>query len=273
MNETNSLSDDLQKIALETNWLGRSWHFFPEIGSTNSWLKENGANLPHGAVAITDYQAAGKGRLGRTWVAAPQTSILHSLLLKPDWPAEQANWLTMIAGLAAVDALRQATAVPVQLKWPNDIVILRDDGELRKCGGILLDGQFTADNSRLNQAIVGIGLNINLTAAQLPPATTQPTSIMIEHGRPVSRPPIVAALLANFETQYEKAASGQSPHTAWGERLVTNGQQVTVTYLANREQLTGQAVGTNPHGHLLVQDYAGKIHEISAGDVTLRPSQ
>lgn len=271
MTSINPPSNELESISLDTAWLGRSWHYFAEIGSTNSWLKDNLADLPHGTVAITDYQAAGKGRLGRTWVAPPQTAILHSLLLKPDWATERATWLTMIAGIAAVRALRSVTAVPVQLKWPNDIVVVRDNGDLCKLGGILLDGQFTADS--LTQAIVGIGLNINLRPDQLPEGATKPTSLMIEHGRAVSRASIVAALLSAFENLYEKAVAGESPHTEWGDLLVNIGQPVTVTYLSNSEKLVGTAVGTNEWGHLLVQARTGKIHEISAGDVTLRPSR
>ena len=262
-------NDTIETISLQTDWLGRSWSYFPEIGSTNRWLKENQARLPHGTVAITDYQNAGKGRHGRTWTTPPRTAILHSLLLKPDWPTDRAPWLTMIAGLAAVRALQTVTAVPVQLKWPNDVIVVQPDDTLRKLGGILIDADLAGET--IQQVIIGIGLNINLGREDLPSAVTPPTSVLIETGQTASRPAVVAELLTQFEMLYTQADQGISPHAMWESQIVNLHQPVTVTYLYTSEQLTGFAVGTNDWGHLLVRDEAGKTHEISAGDVTLRP--
>ncbi len=261
------MTNHLNQISLDTQWLGHSWHYFPNIESTNQWLKSQATSLPHGAVAITDFQSAGKGRLGRTWQAPPQTAILHSLFLRTDWPASQAPWLTMIAGLAAVRALRQTTSVPALLKWPNDIIVSHE-GELRKLGGILLDGHF--HENQLQYAIVGIGLNINLEAADLPSANTPPTSVLLETGQKTARPPIVNALLTQFEQFYTLAQQGKSPHTLWETYLANLHQPVTVTHIKQNKQLEGTAIGTNQWGNLLIEDQTGKIHEISAGDVTLR---
>lgn len=253
--------------ALTSRWLARPVYFFPEIGSTNVWLKEHEQELEHGTVAITDHQTAGKGRLGRVWTAPPGTSLLLSALFRPGWPAPQSHWLTMIAGLAAVEAIRQETNCEVRLKWPNDVVVLDGRG-VRKLGGILLEGEFEQDKLKL--AIVGMGLNVNIAPADLPPAVTPATSLLLETGELVSRLPLLVTLLERLEWWYEQAHEGHSPHEAWASYLVNLGQGVQVTNSSTGQILEGVAEDTDEQGHLLVRDAAGVLHVVSAGDVTLQ---
>lgn len=257
---------ELVNISPPTRWLGRSYHYFESIGSTNVWLKENAASLPHGAIALTDFQSAGKGRLGRSWSAPPASAILHSYLLRPGWPAEQANWLTMIAALAVTQAAVALTNLPLALKWPNDLV-LAQGGHIKKWGGILLEGDIA--DGRLRSAIVGIGLNVNIEAADLPEAATPATSLLVECGHAVSRRDLLLALLGRFEHHYDAAEQGQSPQPAWNRLLMTLGQAVTVTQAA-APPLTGTAEGTDPWGRLVVCTADGTRHTIAAADVTLR---
>ncbi len=273
------MKSELQETAvlshLTTRWLGRPYYYHERIGSTNDWLKQLVAagtdqEPPAGAVALANFQSQGRGRLTRRWEAPPGTALLFSVLLRPHWPAEQGNWLTMMASLAAVQAIETACALSVAIKWPND-VMAQQDGQWRKVGGLLLEGELD-ENGRFTSAIIGIGLNVNMPADQLPEAATPPTSLLAALGQPVSRRALLVALLAALEQWVDKAAAGESPHAAWAARLMTLGQQVQVTHAGNGRTLYGVATGTDRWGHLQVTDAAGQMHTVTAGDVTLRLS-
>jgi BirA family transcriptional regulator, biotin operon repressor / biotin---[acetyl-CoA-carboxylase] ligase len=273
--DMDKLNETAVLAALRTNWLGRPCYYQPVVGSTNDLLKKVVAEgtadpLPAGTLWLTDHQSQGRGRLQRRWQAPAGTSLLFSLLFRPHWPAEQANWLTMMTALAAAEAVEAATGLVVGLKWPNDIM-LADKGHWYKLGGILLEGDIV-ENGRLDRAVVGVGLNVNIAADQLPPAITPATSLLRVLGRPLERLPLLVDLLGRLEQFYETAAAGQSPQPTWNKRLLTVGQPVRVTYDTSKtaQVIEGLAEATDSWGHLLVRDGRGKLHTISAGDVTLR---
>ena len=267
--------DDLTKTAvipkLKTMWLGQQYEYVETITSTNDILKQQAAKkntpeLPHGTVVVTDYQSKGRGRLGRRWEALPGTSLMLSLLLRPDWPAEQSLWLTMIAGLAAAEAIELLSPVQISLKWPNDVGV-ELDGLWHKLGGLLVEGNM-GGNGRLHSAVVGMGLNVNMMAAQLPEGITPVTSVLVAGGQPVDRQALLLAFLARMEYWYETAVARQSPVSAWEKRLITVGREVQVQQ--GEDVVRGTAVGIDEWGQLLVQTDEHTIHTVTAGDLTLR---
>ena len=261
--------------ALSTGWLGRSYHYRPTIGSTNDRLKEmaaasDGEELPAGTVLLANFQSHGRGRLNRRWQVPAGTSLLFSVLFRPNWPADRANWLIMATGVAAVEAVIAESGLMAGLKWPNDLMV-DVAGEWRKAGGLLLEGNLSADG-RLESAILGIGINVNVPAEQLPEATVAATSLLVAGGRPVSRLALLVTLLERLEAHYEAADRGQSPQVAWLQHLITLGQAVQVTNAVSGQTLRGIAEGTDDSGHLLLRDEREELHRVSAGDVTLRPA-
>ena len=243
-------------------WIGNPFIFFEDIGSTNQYLKQQLAHLgtlSSGTLALTDYQSAGRGRLGRQWIAPPRTALLVSVALRPSFSPV---WLSMIVGLAAVEALAQPTA---QLKWPNDVMIVGQDGIWRKIAGILVELQ-TDGNGQVT-AILGMGLNVNIEATDLPASATPATSVLVERGVAVSRERLLARWVERLEWWVDSAELGNSPQPAWNKNLITLNQPVTV-----RGGLTinGIAEGTDEWGRLLVRDSDGNLHACAAGDVTLR---
>ncbi len=271
------MQDDLREAAvaaqLDTAWLGRSYHYLESVGSTNDTLKQQLAlgdvNMPpSGAVVLTDYQEHGRGRFNRGWHAPPHTSLLLSVLFRPNWPARRLSWLTMIAGLAAAEAIEKVTSLPAFLKWPNDVVIRQDD-TWAKVSGILLEGSITPEQ-RLAYAVLGMGINVNIRLADLPSASQPATSLMIISGRPVARLPLLVALLQRLESWYEAAEQNKSPHTPWNRRLITLEQRVVVKRMGDDSELLGTAEGTDELGQLLVRDDQGQLHAVMAADVTLQ---
>jgi BirA family biotin operon repressor/biotin-[acetyl-CoA-carboxylase] ligase len=266
-------------LSLSISPFNKNWtiHRFDEIDSTNSWLKDNRDILPDKSVAVAAFQTAGRGRLGRKWSAPTGTALMFSILLRPNWPIVQSSWLMMIAGLAAAEALSETSGVPIQLKWPNDIVYMTPNG-LHKMGGILSEA--TTDNGLLAEAIIGIGLNVNMTSDQLPSNTSTPAcSLQSITGDTFKLEPILDTLLQHFENYYQAAANGISPLSNWQNELTTIGQSVTATLVphgnisgTDAKKVDGVAVGVDEWGRLLIKTSLGAIEPVIAGDVTLRKS-
>ena len=131
-------------------------HRFSSLRSTNTEMAAQAAELPHGAVFVTDDQTAGRGQRGNTWEAAPGENLTFSILLRPRTisPAE-AFAISMLTSLSIADALEaHLPGKRVMIKWPNDIYV--DD--LKLCG-ILIENSFCG--MAIGSSIIGIGINVN----------------------------------------------------------------------------------------------------------------
>jgi BirA family biotin operon repressor/biotin-[acetyl-CoA-carboxylase] ligase len=260
----NRLSADLILKHLATHFLGRNLVYLPETASTNADARRlAAAGAPDGTVVVAEYQSAGRGRLERRWVAPPGSSLLASVLLRPDLAPYRAQRLTMLAGLAAADAIEAETGLHAGLKWPNDLLI----GE-RKVGGILTEVDVSGE--RLSYAVLGIGLNVNLDPAALPGELLErATSLSAELGREVDRLSLLLALLALLEKRYIALGAGAADlHREWAGRLVTVGREVVVS--AGDGEWWGVAEGVDDDGALLVRPPGGEARRVVAGDVRPR---
>ncbi|RME43879.1 MAG: biotin--[acetyl-CoA-carboxylase] ligase [Chloroflexi bacterium] len=215
-----------------------------------------------GLVILADEQTAGRGRHGRRWDAPAGSSILMSILFRPDLPASDVNLLTMIVSLAALDGIAEVTGLEAALKWPNDVVV----GD-RKVGGLLTESSFIG--SRLEYAVVGLGLNVNFDPADVANIPSTASSLMVLLGRPVDRLALVRAILTATDWRYRALKAGHSPHAEWSRHLTTIGQRVRV--ILPVDMVEGVAEGVNRQGSLLVRQDDGTLAEVAAGDVvTLR---
>jgi BirA family biotin operon repressor/biotin-[acetyl-CoA-carboxylase] ligase len=270
------MKDELSEAAvnpvLDTKWIGRPYYYVERAGSTNDLLKKRVADgresvLPSGTVLLADYQETGRGRFDRSWQAPSHTSLLLSILLRPDWDASRLSWLTMLASLSVAEAVERETGLTVLLKWPNDVVI-DHNGKWSKVCGILLEGALSSSEG-MEYTVLGIGINVNIPLSELPPVVQPATSLMVAAGRRISRLLLLIELLRNVERNYDVADKGESPHQRWNKRLVTLGQRIKVHHVGQEMSLVGTAEATNEWGHLLVRDDDGQLHTITAGDVTL----
>src|SRR6266571_8130092 len=108
---------------------GNPYVYEPECESTQLLLLD--AQVPEGAVAATEHQTAGRGRLGRRWEEPPATSVLCSVKLRPPADRHLAG-LSLVAAVAVAEAVEAATDLSAQIKWPNDVMLNR-----RKVAGVL----------------------------------------------------------------------------------------------------------------------------------------
>jgi BirA family biotin operon repressor/biotin-[acetyl-CoA-carboxylase] ligase len=168
---------------------GQIYRYAEVCSSTQRLLHEDD---PEGAVAVAEEQSEGRGRLGRSWHAPPRTSVLVSVLLRPQIEPARLPELSLVAGGAVAEAIADVTGIDPTIRFPNDVLI---DG--RKVAGILAE-------SSEGRVVLGIGVNANQTVDQLPmDAQTEPTSLRLVVGEPVDRPALLAAILLRVERAYD----------------------------------------------------------------------
>jgi len=247
---------------LRTRRLAQSVEFYESIDSTNRRALELASSgAPDGTLVLTEHQTRGRGRLTRIWHAPPHSSLLLSLILRPPLAPHQAQRATMLCAIAAVEAIAETTGLAAGIKWPNDILI----GD-RKAGGILTELQ--AQGNQLIAIVVGIGLNVNLDAAELPEVMTPATSLAGELGRSVERLPLLVDLLQRADALYARMLGGWSPVALWRQHLVTLGQSVRIA--TDQGVLEGTATDVDADGALLVTRPSGQVQRILVGDVVGR---
>jgi BirA family transcriptional regulator, biotin operon repressor / biotin---[acetyl-CoA-carboxylase] ligase len=187
----------------------------PECESTQLLL---GADDPEGAIATTDHQTSGRGRRGRTWVEAPGTSVLVSVLLRPP-PEREAPQLSLVGGLAAALAVEESLGLAAQIKWPNDVMVDR-----RKVAGVLAE-------AREGVVVLGIGINVNQTREQLPEdARVAAASLRTIDGRVRDRERELGSLLAHLDRLYGAWRAGglDAVYDDLGARDFLRGRRVSI---------------------------------------------
>ncbi|MGZ4315254.1 MAG: biotin--[acetyl-CoA-carboxylase] ligase [Gaiellaceae bacterium] len=193
------MSDSLAPDVLKPLLRGRFGHVHRYAESTDSTQRMLAEDAAEGAIAVAEVQTEGRGRLGRAWEAPAGTSVLVSVLLLPAVEAPRLPELSLVAGGAVAQAIAEVTGLEPAIKFPNDILV-----HSRKVAGILAE-------SSEGRVVLGIGVNVNQTLEQLPAdAKTEPTSLRLELGGPVSRARLLATILLQLELAYDAWVMGTS---------------------------------------------------------------
>jgi len=191
------VADSLAPDAVRPLLLGRFGRIYRYAEVTRSTQQMLGEDSAEGAVAVTEEQTEGRGRLGRRWEAAAGSSILVSVLLVPPVEPPRLPELSLVAGGAVAQAIAEITGIEPAIKFPNDLLI-----GMRKVAGILAE-------SSEGRVVLGIGVNVNQTAQELPADTlTPPTSLRVVLGEPVDRARLLAAILLHLERDYDAWTTG-----------------------------------------------------------------
>ena len=205
--------------------------------------QELARSLPHGGVAATDHQTAGRGRRGRSWVAPPGTALLFSLALTPRTPPDRLAPFSLVAAEAVASACHRSALV----RWPNDVMV---DG--RKLAGVLPE-------LKQGTLVLGVGINAGMTADQLPrEARVPPTSLRLVTGEEVDRAALLADVLAELERRYEAFERDGFPGLERDELL---GRPVVLA-----DGPSGVAEGVDGEGRLLVAGRALTSAEVERVD-------
>lgn len=263
LNQPDVLSKNELESRMTTRWAGRKIYYFEETDSTNNdarrlVLGDGG----HGVLVVADKQTAGKGRRGRTWLSPSGTNIFMSIGLKPDLSPDKASMLTLVMALAVCDAVREATGLDSQIKWPNDIVV---NG--KKICGMLTEME--AELDCIHSVVIGAGINVN--QKEFPEEIRETaTSLYLESGNSMIRAELIEKTMCYFEEYYEKfmEAGNLAPlQKAYNDRLVNCDMKVRV--LDPRGEYEGIAKGVDELGELLVER-DGSITKVYAGEVSVR---
>jgi BirA family biotin operon repressor/biotin-[acetyl-CoA-carboxylase] ligase len=167
---------------------GRPVTFVESCPSTQRLLDD----AQEGAVAVADEQTEGRGRLGRSWHAPHGSSLLFSIVLVPPVPPASLPELSLVAGAAVAQAIESETGLQTTVKHPNDVLI---DG--RKVAGILAE-------SSEGRVVLGIGVNVSQTAAELPERVENPATSLALEGAPADRAELLAVILERLEEHYDR---------------------------------------------------------------------
>lgn len=230
------------------------------VGSTNAAAAERArADAPDGLVVVAEHQTAGRGRLDRSWETPARAALTFSMVLRPDVPLADWTWLPLLTGYTLTKVLR-SEGYAAAVKWPNDVLI----GD-RKVAGILLE---RVESSSGAAAVVGVGLNVGLTADELPVPTA--TSLRIESGAAPDRTALLVTVLGSLREAYDVWQAGGHAATerlrsSYSAACATIGREVRVE-LPSGETLVGRATGIDPGGRLVVTGADGET-VVGAGDV------
>jgi BirA family biotin operon repressor/biotin-[acetyl-CoA-carboxylase] ligase len=228
------------------------------IDSTNDRARELASQGAADVVVVSDEQTGGRGRLERGW-ASPSGGIWLSIVVRPRLPPAHAPVLTLAAAVATAKAAREA-GVDAGIKWPNDVLVT-ENGE-SKLAGILTEMEGEA--GRANWVVVGIGINANVEAEDLPPDAT---SLLEQRGEPVDRRVFVQRLLEAFD---DLRHDPENVLPEWRALSLTLGRRVKVD--TPDGDVVGEAIDVAFPGKLVLQTDEGRT-SVNVGDCEhLRPA-
>jgi BirA family biotin operon repressor/biotin-[acetyl-CoA-carboxylase] ligase len=246
---------------METNRIGQAVDLHNEVDSTQiiaHSLARGGA--PEGTLVVAEQQNAGRGRLGRAWHSPLGKGIWMSFVLRPNIPIQSAPQLTLLTAVALSRCLLEF-GVEAGIKWPNDLYI-----QGKKVSGILTE--LSADPDRIHYAIVGIGMNVNLTSEEIPEELQdKATSLRVELGKKVDRTEVIQSFCRHFEQWYDLyLAEGFLPiKSVWEARSVSLGGQVVARTLQG--EIRGLALEIDDIGALVLQTETGELKKIYSADL------
>lgn len=266
-----SLPADLERALAATTALrgpfGSRVLYFAETGSTNDLAMQAAeAGEPEGTVYVAGAQTAGRGRLGRTWFSPPEAGLYVSTIIRRRGVTP---WITLAGGVAIAEGIRSATGLPVQLKWPNDVVAVGGHGwrSRRKLAGVLAEASTAADGA---QYIV-LGFGINLRRASFPlELADRVSSIETELGRAIDPGRVFAdSLVALNRTTDELLAFGAGGIVTRWLALSPSAQGAPIEWDGPTGVTQGVTAGLADDGALLARTPTGTEY-IRSGEVRWR---
>ena len=264
-----SLQADVERaLALDAEArgvFGTRWQYLDETGSTND-LALRAAERGEGHAVIAGAQTAGRGRLGRSWHSPPDAGLYVSTILRR---AALARWITLAGGVAVADGIRRATGLPVQLKWPNDVVAVTDGAfrARRKLAGVLAEASSGPEG--VHHVVLGFGINLR-TSAFPPELDGRAGSLEGELGREVDGGAVLAATLASLHRAVEAiAADGPAAVLQQWLHFAPSAHGVEIEWDGPDGVRTGVSAGLEQDGALRVATAQG-VERIISGEVRWR---
>lgn len=239
------------------------WIELDSVDSTNDYLSRayQQGRVSGCAVVLAHIQTAGRGRAGRSWTAAPRASLCFSVGLPV--AGYQLPFLPLCVGVAVAQVIERF-GVPVQLKWPNDLIVSG-----KKLGGVLCESFQTVSGAT---TVIGVGINVH--PVDVPQALSGAGATSLSQWIDGSALPTVrelaeACVLSIQNWIGETQVQGISAlFKQFALRDAWLGQEVVVVD-EGKVLLSGQAMGIDENGAYLVNTSSG-LRSVLAGDLSLR---
>jgi BirA family biotin operon repressor/biotin-[acetyl-CoA-carboxylase] ligase len=258
------LASALNESAPRRGDFGGTTYYFTETGSTNdvaATLAERGAAT--GTMVVASAQTAGRGRLGRHWHSPPDAGLYVSLVIRPQ---KAAPFLTLAGGIAVARGVMRATALPVQIKWPNDIVVpdTARPSRPRKLAGILAE----ASSGVSGVLYVILGFGVNLRSANLPPELRdRATSLEAELGRAIDGWSVLVETVVTLEQLFHELETSDAGRVLDEWRALAPASRGSLVEIATPAgPVEGIAGGIDDTGALLVR-VGERTERVIAGEV------
>jgi BirA family biotin operon repressor/biotin-[acetyl-CoA-carboxylase] ligase len=233
--------------------LEQRMHYFPEIGSTMDAARElakKGAE--EGTIVVAEAQIRGRGRLSRKWLS-PQGGVYFTFILRPKISPAYAPRINLMTSVAVAATIRKLFGLKAELKWPNDVLIRG-----KKVCGIL--AEMDAEMDVVNFVNVGIGINVNTSVPQFKETAT---SLRDELGKEIARKEFLGALLAEIDARRPQL---MEPESIEEYRRFCGTMNKKVRIMSLGEEVTGQAVGIDAMGALVLKEKDGSMITVLVGD-------
>jgi BirA family biotin operon repressor/biotin-[acetyl-CoA-carboxylase] ligase len=258
------LSAALARSAADIAPFGSRLTYLAETGSTNDLaIRAADAGAPDGTLYVAGSQTAGRGRLGRVWVSPPGAGLYVSIILRRP---SLVPWVTLAGGVAVADGIRNATGLPVQIKWPNDVVAVDGQGfrSRRKLAGVLAEA--SSGSSGVQYVVLGFGINVR--HASFPPELVdRVSSVEAELGRPIDAGSVLAQALMSLNTTATRVErDGPADLLSRWTVLAPSARGSAVEWDMGGAVRRGTTAGLAADGALLVRTASG-IERILSGEV------
>jgi BirA family biotin operon repressor/biotin-[acetyl-CoA-carboxylase] ligase len=269
----------VEQAIASTDFAGYAMHL-ASVASTNDLALQAAQAGTRNGVWIADEQTAGRGRGNHRWHSSAGDGLYLSALISPPIPMQNALRLSLITALAAQAAICSVTGLrrrdQIDIRWPNDLLVNRDDGTSRKCGGILIEtaAQPVPETgpAMLRYAVIGIGINCNHSSFP-PELDAIATSLRRElpgQAEPLRREPLAAAILIALDQEIRllirswRGSNNRPPpdltqYSSWiaGKRVCIEGDG----------GYTGVTAGLDSDGFLRIAGDDGRLHIVRSGGV------
>ena len=235
--------------------------YFDELDSTNAYCLSHLDELSSGDMIAAGRQTAGRGRRGRQWMSAAEGNVYASLLLKVDDGSLPLTMFPQIAGVAVNAVVQDAGVEGSWVKWPNDVFV-----EDRKLSGILVECGLTAEKQ--HGIVIGVGINIDMTAENLSSIDRPATSVLVETGRHSDLKCVLEKLHEHLLAGYQSALEdgGDQVFHSWSDGNPLLGRKVTIQ--GESETTTGVVESFQQDGQLILRTEEG-VQSFLSGDVSL----
>jgi BirA family biotin operon repressor/biotin-[acetyl-CoA-carboxylase] ligase len=249
---------EIERLAPSCKWPAL---VFDSIDSTNAEaLRAIERHQVTPFVVLAERQTAGRGRRGRKWVSPFAENVYYSLVLRIEGGMRQLEGLSLVVGLAVMQALRELGVPGVGLKWPNDVLV----GQ-KKIAGILLE--LVGDPADVCHVVLGVGINVNMQMTD--EVDQQWTSMRLESGKAFDRNHLVAELgemLQKYLARHQ-AVGFSAIQAEWEQHHLWQGRAVSL--IAGANQIDGEVLGIDSQGALRLK--VGGVEKVfSGGELSLR---